>query len=622
MNTGLNPAQSAEGAEGRRRGTTWALLLSVTAAALALRLWGLGAESLWEDELAQVSLYHLPLSYLVIAATELPQPPLDCLIGAGLHRLSLAESDWWVRLPAALFGAGGVFLLGWWVKRLAGGPAGVAAALLLAVCPLHLAMSQEARPYTLFFFFALAGVLAFARARRRHTLLSWCFFSVIFLGLLMTRWIEPYVITFGLAAYALGAWLRSVWRDDAPGRRAETLKLWAAFTAMLAAYAINNPWFGLMFESHRRAIHASGATGWSTHLAKHLSDAYAAIISGYCGPSLSAVPVSRWVLVLAAALALAGLVGLLGLIRRRRNPLAVLFVVTMVPFPILFAATWAWFTGPNGKPQYMFLMAAPLFGCVAVAADALRRATRPAGRAPSWLLFAAAVGAIALPMAHASVRGLGSPDKRDWRGVMTYLRNHADPGDAFAAVAADAVPPAYLVRVHGHGRYGLRDTEFLLVDLDTDVKALEAGPWSRSGNTVWLVGYNYRDCPFPMYLGYDQIPTPTNPPANMTLHTFHGLFIVEISGEGLAAERLMAGFDLLYRGLPEASSLVAPAILRGRYLRARGDLAGARSQFDIARRQCRNERDVRILTEQHLPGPQRSASVFPEFDSADPPALR
>ena len=154
-----------------------ALLLGVSVFALALRLHALDDESLWIDEFSQVSLYSLPLSYVATESARITQPPLDIFIGAALHRIGLAEHDGWVRVPAALFGAGGVFLLGWWIRKIAGGPAGVAAALLLAVCPLHLAMSQEARPYTLLFFLSLLTLATFARAHQRNTLFSWSVFS-------------------------------------------------------------------------------------------------------------------------------------------------------------------------------------------------------------------------------------------------------------------------------------------------------------------------------------------------------------------------------------------------------------------------------------------------------------
>ena len=45
-------------------------LMAILVAALGLRLYGLDAESLWMDELRQVSYYHLPLHHVVLGAAR------------------------------------------------------------------------------------------------------------------------------------------------------------------------------------------------------------------------------------------------------------------------------------------------------------------------------------------------------------------------------------------------------------------------------------------------------------------------------------------------------------------------------------------------------------------------
>ena len=132
------------------------VLAGVVLLALALRLYGLSDESLWLDELATVRTYSLPLKPLIVQSAEVGQPPFDNLIGAALDRAGLADSDWWVRFPSALFGTGCVFAVGLWMAEVAGAVVGITSALVLAVCPIHVYLSQEARPYMSFFFFALA----------------------------------------------------------------------------------------------------------------------------------------------------------------------------------------------------------------------------------------------------------------------------------------------------------------------------------------------------------------------------------------------------------------------------------------------------------------------------------
>lgn len=134
-----------------RRFAVW-----VGAAALALRLFHLGSQSLWVDELLTL-----------IVATPKPGYPILQLLAHNVHGplytlvvfafRSVSENDFWLRLPSALAGAASVPLVYLWVRRWLGEKPGRYTALLLAVNPLHVRYSQELRGYAFVFLF---GVLA------------------------------------------------------------------------------------------------------------------------------------------------------------------------------------------------------------------------------------------------------------------------------------------------------------------------------------------------------------------------------------------------------------------------------------------------------------------------------
>ena len=573
------------------------LALSIlTVAALALRIYRLDAESPNMDEMVQVEMYPLGLSQLIIAAADQGQPPLDYLIGAVLHRLHLAASDWWIRFPAAMFGAGCVFLFGWWIARIADPVAGLIAALLLAVCPLHVYMSQEARPYTIFFFFALAAILAYHRARCRQTVGAWGLFAALFLLLLMTRLDAPHFITAGLAAHALGAYSVVRCRADKDRRRLEAPRLWAGLSAVSIAYAIYNPIFGIVLDHSRRHFGVQEGA-WFERVASQLAGAVGAIVHGYSmRTAFSPLVGSRWALALVLALFLPGLILLVRKSFRTRDSLTVLFSVSILPFPVLYAFSYACAGNAIPKPQYLLLAAAPLFACIALAISRLVAMAHRTGHLSARILCAGLAAAVAIPMAHASVRTLQTPDKRDWRGVMTYLRLHSQPGNAFAVVASDTVPSAFHVGVYGRGRYGLRGAKFLNIDFNAPVERLSELPWPALDNTVWILGYKDR-----MYLGYDQLPAPTYLTADAHVNSFNGLFLLEIRAGRPASQRLMEGLSALYHDLPERRGVIAPALFHGRYQLAQGDTEGARRWFELALRQCRSEAQAIVLKRDHLP---------------------
>ena len=600
-------ARSCATAGARLSRPQFAALVVITVASLGLRLWGLDRESLWIDELATVETYDQRLPQLVALSAELNQPPLDNLIGAVLDRLGLAASDWWVRLPAAIFGAGGVLLLGCLASRIAGGFAGIVAAAFLAVCPLHVAMSQEARPYAICLFFALASVLAFGRAWRRHTFSAWLVSAATLLSLLMTRWTDPHFIALGLFAFAVLQTLashRSPTQADA-GRSARH-RLLACAAVFGVVYAAYGPIFGIILDRARRGVGGPGEAVLA-RAGDLLAEAYQAALWGYSWRRVfHAVPGEEWLLVVAGGFAILGLIAVARRsLRLGKNHAALLFAATFLPFPFLYAAVYALMGNATPKPQYLLIGVVPLFVLAAAGVDALRRRLAFIGSAANMAGAALLVSLMALPMLRATIDGVERLDKRDWRGVMGLLRERASTGDAFATIASDTVPPSYYSHAHGRKHYGLGDARFLEVGLRTKVEKLSESPWTSMDNAVWVVGYRDR-----MYVGADQLPPPRLVAASTQVHAFNGLFVLEVRGSGEAARRLVDAIETISRSTPLGRSLTGPAIVRGRYLLTHGDELSARHAFATAVEQCANEGEREIFIRDYL-DPLRVAGVGP-----------
>jgi|GEM_PF-1400186 len=147
----------------------------LTFAAFALRLFRLGNQSFWIDEVSSVMAAQGPLHGIyersVLAANSLPtfflmlKPFVD---GAGAH-IELRA-----RLLSAIAGALSIpvfigIVYQWRRQRIAALIAGA----MLAVNPLHLWYSQEVRGYAVMLFFGLIALLCFELARERKKALWW-----------------------------------------------------------------------------------------------------------------------------------------------------------------------------------------------------------------------------------------------------------------------------------------------------------------------------------------------------------------------------------------------------------------------------------------------------------------
>ena len=158
----------------QERGRPGALELAVLAAALALaaglRLWQLGAASLWADEIIMWSTARRPLVDGLLQLQDYSAPLYQML----LRVVAPGERppEWLLRLPAALFGVLCV-PAGWWLGRAFFGPAvGATLAVLLAANPALVAYARMARPNSLFVLLSTVSVTFFwllrTRGRARH----------------------------------------------------------------------------------------------------------------------------------------------------------------------------------------------------------------------------------------------------------------------------------------------------------------------------------------------------------------------------------------------------------------------------------------------------------------------
>jgi mannosyltransferase len=137
-------------------GVDYLPLALITALAGFLRFYRLDHQSLWMDEVLTILSSHTSFDRILFDPPVDPNvPPLYYLLMGALK--GFGDGEIALRLPSALAGVLSVPLL-YSVATNWLGRSGILATLLLAVSPLHVWYSQEARPYALLIFLALLAV--------------------------------------------------------------------------------------------------------------------------------------------------------------------------------------------------------------------------------------------------------------------------------------------------------------------------------------------------------------------------------------------------------------------------------------------------------------------------------
>ena len=144
----------------RSSGAVSALLLAVIlAVAIVLRFQDLDRTSLWYDEAVSWGQSNGSFADLLKAVAADNYPPLHNVI-LWLTMPVIGDSETALRLPSAVLGVLAVWLVYLIGKHLGGRETGLTAAALLAISPLHIWYSTEARMYALLAACGLAFLLA------------------------------------------------------------------------------------------------------------------------------------------------------------------------------------------------------------------------------------------------------------------------------------------------------------------------------------------------------------------------------------------------------------------------------------------------------------------------------
>ena len=382
----------------RNRSRTFWLVAGLTVLAAALRFAGLGLQSYHHDEIVTASRILRGSFWHAMDAVGFSEsaPPLHYAL-AWLWTQVTGTGEWGLRSLSALAGVATVpvaYLLG---AELRGRRAGIVTAALVAVSPMLLWYSQEARGYSLMVLLTTVSALYFVRALdggRQRDFALWGLASGLALA-------THYFAVFPIAAEA--AWLLYRRRREA----ARGLAIVAGFGLLLAPLAIHQMSYG-----HAEWIgnHSLGHRLWETGVT-FMTGETGDVIARPESPLLGLAPVA---LILAAL----ALLPLRGDARERRGAgLMLASAAAAVALPLalaLLAPGKDYVFARNLLPALVPLLAAV---AVAVTLRAARRAGAVLAAALVAYLLAFSIWASASP-------GLQRPD---WDAVAAKLGEPTTP---------------------------------------------------------------------------------------------------------------------------------------------------------------------------------------------------
>jgi len=434
----------AQSAVSRRDSIAIALLLAALAVAAFLRFHQLGVPSYWLDEILGDQLTtHFAAAPWWHWLTGLEHEHGPLYYATELAARLAGHNEFAGRLPAALFGLAAIPLVFFAARELGGWAAGIAAAIVLAVSPLHVYYSREARPYALLML--LAAVIFVALLRQRIGI-----FAIAAVAMLYTSAVAGPL----LLAIALTCFLRRLW----------------IFGGVAAAAAALVP---LLYRGEARP----GPPGFDEHVPARIAHALTVSAQGNEGHVATIV-----------ALALFAAIGAVVLWRREARAATLAIGMTVLPIVcaiVSLAAIGHWFTERYISPA--------LIGFVVLAGVGIAAVRLP------WLavIVAAAIAADTWTAARREPF-----EKLDWRAIGAAIERRVKPGDTVVTAEpwSDACLRYYLRRLPPRVRVAGGVNSVMVAEM-----LANAGPvWYVSGG--WSDGSPVRDwmCNYPLLLASER----------------------------------------------------------------------------------------------------------------------
>ncbi len=408
-----------------------------------LRIFHLDAQSIWYDEGLSIYLAQQPVAQAVSLSATTDHPPLHTLVLGGWIALA-GDNDFAVRFLSLFFGMLAVVLtyaLGAQFDR----RAGLIGAGLLALSPLAVYYSQEARDYTLLWALTLIATVAFVRLlrgdQRRRV---WLAYVGSMIAALYTHYFAAFTWAAINIAWALVMTGRIVTdRKNAPNTTTFAslrFRNWLIAQAMIGLACL--PWLpNALAQVGSNATYFPGRVTWQTVV----GDTWRAFSVGEWGDASLAGWLWLAVILIGLTASLRGVIYHAEAISTRDDniaslSLAMMLLLSLLIVPLMAMSALAWLK-PKFAPRYL-LPSLPAF--VLLSSIGITRLMDGMRGRFCRLASIGVVVSLLLPLGDAaSLLRLytdSSLARPDIRSVAQYIEAHAEPSDAILLIGGHQAP--------------------------------------------------------------------------------------------------------------------------------------------------------------------------------------
>ena len=482
-------AQAKPAAQDRSRLVVAVLLIVIILLALVLRLYRLDNQSLWYDEGFSVYLAGMDIDQITARTAADIQPPLYYYLLHGWIQL-FGDTEWALRALSVLFGVLTVPLI-YAVAQLLfrSRLAGLLAALLVAISPLHVWYGQEVRMYTMLTFLCLLSsyfLLLAVRAKGGWAVpVLWAAYTAAGVAALYTHYFALFVIAFQ-AVYVLVVLAIQRFRP--------LHLLLGSLASGVAALVLYLPWMPYLFTRY-----GADASYWPGKLKIHevlvdiaLSFTGGESVSESVGIALAlgsglVFLVCLVALVSDAARAAQPVQGMFGFLPVSYLPLLFLLLYLLLPPALILAVSY---NSPKFNARYVMISHPALLLMLAGGLAALwQRRSGYLGNVLRGALSALALLLLLSVSAYANYNTYADPtfSRADFRSAARYVRQHLGPGETIILTSGHMFP-VWDYYAPGLERHLLPDSPTLDTNLTLDYSiAQDLNQWLAGKEGVWVV---------------------------------------------------------------------------------------------------------------------------------------